>query len=242
VFQGAFLSGNWGGWSDFLERVESPSALGSFSYEVADTKLKRRADPKHVLQLVLYSDLLAEIQGVVPEFAHVELGDGTRAMLRLADYSAYARMARARLEAFVADPQPTRPVPCADCGLCRWADHCNSVWQAEDSLFNVANISRGQVKKLEAAGVDTLEGLSTLDRPIRGMAENTLARLITQARLQQARKTGEPDFELRAPEPGKGFDLLTEPQPGDLFYDIEGDPHYEGGLEYLHGLCQRNFA
>ena len=50
------------------------------------------------------------------------------------------------------------------------------------------------------------------------------------------RETGGPDFELRAPEPSKGFDLLPEPQPGDLFYDIEGDPHYEGGLEYLHGL------
>lgn len=236
VFQGAFLSGNWGGWSDFLERVETPSALGAFSYEVADTKLKRRADPKHVLQLVLYSEMLAEIQGVAPEFAHVELGDGTRATLRLADYSAYARMARQRLEAFVADPQPTRPMPCADCGLCRWADHCEGVWQAEDSLFNVAGISRGQVKKLEAADVDTLEALFTLDHPIRGMAENTQARLVAQARLQHARKTGEPDYELRAPQPGKGFDLLPEPQSGDLFYDIEGDPHYEGGLEYLHGI------
>ncbi|WP_199725283.1 hypothetical protein [Gemmobacter lutimaris] len=32
VFQGAFLSGNWGGWSDFLLRVDRPSALGPFSY------------------------------------------------------------------------------------------------------------------------------------------------------------------------------------------------------------------
>lgn len=236
VFQGAFLSGNWGGWSDFLERVARPSALGAFSYEVADTKLKRRPHPKHVLQLVLYSDLLTEIQGVAPEFAHVELGDGTRATLRLADYSAYARMARARLEGFVANPTPTRPMPCADCGLCRWADHCESVWQTEDSLFNVANISRGQVKKLEAAGIATMETLASLDHPVRGMAENTQARLTTQARLQHARKTGEPTFELRAPEPGKGFDLLPEPQPGDIFYDIEGDPHFEGGLEYLHGV------
>lgn len=236
VFQGAFLSGNWGGWSDFLERVETPSALGPFSYEVADTKLKRRADPKHVLQLVLYSDLLTEIQGAAPEFGHVELGDGTRATLRLADFSAYARMARQRLEDFVADPQPTCPMPCADCGLCRWADHCEGVWQAEDSLFNVASISRGQVKKLETAGVETLEALSKLDHPIRGMAENTQARLVIQARLQHARKTGEPDFELRTTQPSKGFDLLPEPQPGDLFYDIEGDPHYEGGLEYLHGI------
>ncbi len=235
VFQGAFLSGNWGGWSDFLMRVDRPSTLGPFSYEVADTKLKRRPHPKHVLQLVLYSDLLIEIQGVAPEFAYVELGTGERATLRLTDYAHYARAARARLERFVADPQPTRPIPCADCGLCRWAGHCESVWQAEDSLFNVANINRGQVKKLEAAGTATMEALAGLDQPVRGMAEGTRLRLVTQARLQQARKSGGPTFELRAPEPGKGFDLLPEPQSGDLFYDIEGDPHFDGGLEYLHG-------
>ena len=237
VFQGAFLSGRWGGWSDFLERVDDkPSDLGSFSYEVADTKLKRRPHPKHALQLVLYSDLLAEIQGRAPEFAHVELGDGTRATLRLADYSAYARMARARIEAFVTDPQPIRPMPCSDCSLCRWADHCESVWKDEDSLFNVAGVRRTQVKKLEAEGIGTMEALSKLDHPIRGMAEGTRLRLVAQARLQHARKTGGPDFELRAHEPGKGFDLLPQPQSGDLFYDIEGDPHYEGGLEYLHGV------
>lgn len=238
VFQGAFLSGNWGGWSDFLLRVDTPSALGPFSYEVADTKLKRRPHPKHVLQLVLYSDLLTEIQGVPPVFAHVELGTGERATLRLADYAHYARAARARLEAFVAEPATTRPVPCADCGLCRWADHCADVWAKEDSLFNVANVTKGQVKKLEAAGIKTMAELAALaqPQPVRGMSENTRLRLVTQARLQHDRKTGGPAFELRAPEPGKGFDLLPEPKPGDVFYDIEGDPHFEGGLEYLHGL------
>ena len=236
IFQGALLSGNWGGWSDFLLRVDNPSMAQGFSYEVVDTKLKRKLHPKHVLQLVLYSDLLAEVQGVAPEFAHVELGTGERETLRLADYADYARAARARLEAFVADPQPTRPIPCADCGLCRWAEHCESVWQAEDSLFNVANISRGQVKKLEAAGITTMAALAKLDRPVRGVAEGARARLVTQARLQHDRKTGAPSFELRAPEPGKGFDLLPAPQQGDLFYDIEGDPHYKDGLEYLHGV------
>ncbi len=236
VFQGAFVSGNWGGWSDFLERVEKPSVLGRFSYEVADTKLKRRPHPTHVLQLVLYSDLLTEVQGQAPEFAHVELGDGTRTTLRLADYAAYAREARARLETFIANPAETRPAPCADCGLCRWGDHCEEVWKSEDSLFNVANISRGQVKKLEAAGVRTMEALASREEVVRGMAEPTRKRLVIQARLQHARKKGAPSWELREPEAGKGFDLLPEPQAGDLFYDIEGDPHFEGGLEYLHGI------
>ena len=49
VFRSAFLSGRWGGWSDFLERVERPSALGASGYEVTDTKLKRRPHPKYVL-------------------------------------------------------------------------------------------------------------------------------------------------------------------------------------------------
>ncbi|RBO97253.1 TM0106 family RecB-like putative nuclease [Pseudochrobactrum asaccharolyticum] len=236
LFQGALLGDNWGGWSDFLERVERSSNLGNFSYEVTDTKLKRRPHPKHVLQLVLYSDLLTQIQGVAPQFSHVELGDGSRARLRLTDYQAYSRMTRQRLEAFIEKPVPTRPIPCADCVLCRWGDHCESQWQAEDSLFNVANITRTQVKKLEAAGITTMEALARLDHPIRSMSETSQKRLVTQACLQHARKTGAPAFELREPEPGKGFDLLPAPQPSDLFYDIEGDPHYEGGLEYLHGV------
>jgi len=37
IYQSAFLSGPWGGWADFLEWVDTPSALGPFSYDVADT-------------------------------------------------------------------------------------------------------------------------------------------------------------------------------------------------------------
>src|SRR3546814_13629550 len=66
--------------------------------------------------------------------------------------------------------------------------------------------------------------------------EAAAEKLVGQAILQHARKTGEPAFELRPAQPGKGFELLPRPQAGDLFYDIEGDPHYEGGLEYLHGV------
>ncbi|SLN77770.1 TM0106 family RecB-like putative nuclease [Oceanibacterium hippocampi] len=236
VFQGALAGGAWGGWSDFLEKVDRPSALGDYSYEVADTKLKRKPHPKHLLQLVLYSDLLAEMQGLMPEKAHVELGDGSRASFRLADYAAYARRARQRLESFAAERPATRPMRCADCALCRWAHHCESVWEVEDSLLNVANITRRQIARLEAAGITTLAALSRVEGRVPGMAQETFGRLVSQARLQEARKTGEPAHALRPRQPGKGFDLLPEPQPGDVFYDIEGDPHVEGGLEYLHGL------
>jgi uncharacterized protein len=100
----------------------------------------------------------------------------------------------------------------------------------------VAGITKGQVKKLEAAGTGTMAALAAGTGSIRGLAVPTLEKLRAQARLQHARKSGAPDFELRPPEAGKGFDLMPAPDPGDLFYDIEGDPHFEGGLEYLHGV------
>lgn len=237
VFQGALASVTWGGYSDFLERVETPSDLGPFSYEVTDTKLKRKPDPKHVLQLVLYSDLLAEVQGTAPERAHLELGSGERVTLRLADYVAYARHARARLGAFVADPHETRPEPVTACSLCRWREHCQAEWERTDSLTLVAGIARSQRRKLEAVGVTTMTALAQREARVSKLADETLGKLRTQARLQTARRLGgSPSFEIKAPVSGKGFDRLPEPDPGDLFYDIEGDPHYEGGLEYLHGI------
>lgn len=240
VFQGALEGDMWGGYSDFLERVDLPSKLGGFSYEVTDTKLKRKPAPAHVLQLVLYSDLLATAQGRSPERAHVELGDGKRFSFRLAEYAAYARAARERLESFVVEPTKTRPVPCATCNLCRWREHCAGEWEQEDSLFRVAGMTKVQVEKLEATGITTMATLAQQRGRVPRMAESTLEKLRTQASLQQERKSGEPSYALRPPLPGKGFDLLPRPHPGDLYYDIEGDPFYAEtsteGLEYLHGV------
>jgi predicted RecB family nuclease len=227
--------------SVFLVRMEKPSALGEFSYEVVDTKLKRKPDPKHILQLVLYSDLLTEVQGTEPEQAHIELGNGERFSFRLKEYSAYARHARSQLEDFVAAPPATSPDPVRMCGLCRWRDNCQEQWETADSLSLVAGISRSQRTKLIAAGTTTMTELGQRTQRVPKLAEMTLQRLIIQARLQTARRAGgPPSFELKALDPNRGLALLPEPDAGDVFYDIEGDPFYDGGLEYLHGVWFEN--
>lgn len=240
IFQGALLDGAWGGYSDFLERVERPSDLGAWSYEVVDTKLKRKPDPKHVLQLCLYSDLIAKVQGTAPEAAHLQLGDGTRFTVRLSEVSSYARHARRMLETFLVERPETRPEPVSACALCRWSEECEALWEAEDSLSLVAGINRSQRHKLEAVGVTTMAALAALRERIPRMAAETQRKLVAQARLQSARRAGGlPSFELRDAEPGKGFGLLPAPDHGDVFYDIEGDPYFPGGLEYLHGVWYR---
>ena len=41
IYQGTLIEGDFLGHADFLRRVETPSALGPFSYELLDTKLAR---------------------------------------------------------------------------------------------------------------------------------------------------------------------------------------------------------
>ncbi len=246
VYQGALQGHNWMGYIDFLERIEVPSELGNFSYEVVDTKLKRTPDPKHLLQLVIYSDLLADIQGHQPEYGHLQLGRGDRSTHRLAEYADYVRQLRERLTRFTEKPEQTTPRRCSECDLCRWRDRCNTQWKNEDSLYGVAGIRAQQVVRLENAGIKTMAALASLeqDETVPKMAPETLQKLHTQTRLQVARREGsEPTAILRPYIENKGFDLLPEPAPGDLFYDIEGNPHYrengEEGLEYLHGVWYR---
>ncbi len=100
IYQGAFLDGPWQGYSDFLIKVDRPSALGEFSYEVADTKLSRSAKPKHLIQMCIYSDILAREQGVAPERMHVVLGDGSITSVRVDTVIHYFQFARERFLGF----------------------------------------------------------------------------------------------------------------------------------------------
>jgi predicted RecB family nuclease len=50
------------------------------------------------------------------------------------------------------------------------------------------------------------------------------------------RTTGELRYELLAPVEGCGFARPPQSSKGDLFFDMEGDPFFDDGLEYLFGV------
>jgi len=122
IYQGVLFDGDrWRGYSDFLERVDVASELGSWSYEVADTKLARRVKPYFLLQLCFYSELLAHAQGRSPEWMHVVLGTHARESFRLAEFAAYYRSVKEQFTRALADGlTDTYPDPAEHCGLCRW--------------------------------------------------------------------------------------------------------------------------
>ena len=241
IYQGVLFDGErWRGHADFLERVDRPSGLGSWSYEVADTKLARRVKPYFLVQLCFYSQLLERLQGTAPEWTHVVLGSKARESFRLAEFSAYYRRLQDRfLRVLEAGANGTYPDPVEHCGLCRWSAHCDARREADDHLSLVANMRRSQVARLSEVGITTVTELARANgdqRPAR-IGRHTYEALREQATLQVVqRETGEYRYDLLTPETGRGFARLPEPSPGDLFFDMEGDPFFDEGLEYLFGV------
>ncbi len=96
IYQATFYDDRaWGGQADFLLRVDEPSDLGAWSYEIADTKLARSVKVAALLQMATYAERLAALQGREPERLYVVTGDGVPRSWRLVDVAAYARRARA---------------------------------------------------------------------------------------------------------------------------------------------------
>lgn len=242
IYQATFLAPPWHGFADFLRRVEIPSAVAAWSYEPIDTKLARTADPKHVLQLGLYSDLISEMQGTAPHSMHLVLGDWREESFRRVEFQYTLSNAKARYLDFIrSGAKGSVGEPCSACGYCGWRDHCEGIWEDADHLSLVAGISRGQIDKLRAAGIDSVEALAKTPEGARipKMSADTFARLRAQAALQVEARTGERRVEVLPVQPDRGFARLPAPDPADLFFDLEGDPLFPGGLEYLWGIHYR---
>ncbi|MCL6562005.1 MAG: TM0106 family RecB-like putative nuclease [Firmicutes bacterium] len=242
IAQGVLLDPPWFGRPDFLVRVDGPSALVPWHYEVWDAKLAHHPRVLAWVQTAFYSLLLETIQGRLPASMALLLGAGTEERFPVAHAAAFVERARRRLLTAAEAPLPDA-LPCPDriaaCDECRWQALCDAQRRAADHLSLVADIRRDQIRKLRQAGVRTLADLAAWDpaRPVPGIGAAPLERLVHQARLQcRAREDGAPRLELLPPASGRGLARLPEPDPGDVFFDLEGDPWAEGGQrEYLWG-------
>jgi predicted RecB family nuclease len=249
IYQAALADGEFAGYADFLIRDDD----GQF--RVWDTKLARKPKPYYAIQLCCYSEMLAAMtEASLPQTFGIILGTSERVEFRVEDFiHLYQGIKEKFLEMqhdFTGDMKD-RPEPMPRANHGRWASVAESFFLESDHLVQVAGISVGQIKKLRTAGISTMAELAkALPSAKTELAADTFDKLTHQARLQcQTRgvrrdtPAAPPCFEVLPTSDANGVPLglaaLPKGDQGDVFFDIEGYPLVDGGLEYLWGVCHR---
>ena len=149
-------------------------------------------------------------------------------------------------------PIGTYPEPVEHCDVCRWSQLCAARRRADDDLSLVAGAPTRMRKALKGRGVTTRRGLAGLElplaEPLDDVGPGPLETCRDQARIQvRGQDEGATLYELLPPsrlrdgavEPNRGLTSLPPPRPGDLFFDIEGDPFaLDDGVDYLFGILE----
>jgi len=264
IYQGVLRGGSgeavFSGKPDFLVRadyrlefgasgltaVPVDGAGGSERYTAWDAKLAANAKPEHLMQLGLYADALAAL-GYLGAGEH-GLILGSRELRSYSLIEVEAAMQNARVEFFdtmratlelspsaIADLGPLYCDASSFCTSCEYPGLCDSERRRIEHLALVSGINRNQIAALNEVGVHTVSQLAGFTGSLDEVSDFVVDRLARQARVQLPALAGEaPGYEV--------FDYdrlrqLPAPDPGDLFFDLEGFSFYEGpgGLEYLFG-------
>lgn len=246
VFQAAFFDGTFHGLADFLVRIDRPR--GTWAYEPADTKFARHAKVEALLQLASYAFQIEQMGFDRPERVHLWLGDGTQSSHRNAELRPVYVDRTARIRELLDGPIEVPEWGVDEVRWCGWCSHCRAAADERSDVLLVAGMRAEQRRKLVAAGIGTIAELAAAPGPPTGMGAETFAKLQAQAVLQakqdaSPRTEDEPDGEVTAELANpSAIALIPPPNPGDVFFDFEGDPlHLDDawgdlGLEYLWGI------
>ena len=242
IYQAALRSGNFAGYADFLIREPRTSTFGDYGYQVWDTKLALNPKPYFLIQLCCYAEMLEAIQGRRPQSVGIILGNGEPKSFRTDDYFyCYLQLKEAFLEKERLFDPTKRPDVSKFEECRRWNGFAKKLLEESDHLSAVANIMKVQVKKLARVGITTMNALASTElQHVKDMEPSTLDTLRQQARLQvQSASLRKPLYELitqNQADPRRGLALLPPLSAMDVYFDMEGYPHVEGGLEYLFGV------
>ena len=239
ITQGYLSLGQFGGFTDYLIKVPGSSNFGDYHYEVWDTKLSKSLKPYFAIQLCCYIEMLEVVQGVRPKEMVIVLGDETEARLTVENYFAYYKNLKASFLKFHDKPIKEMPSPVLSKTHGRWSNLAARQLEEIDHLSQVAGIARSQIKSLENAGIATMTALAETSLDIiPNINRSVFERAKKQAALQIiSRDKDRPEYSVikYRGEEVRGLAALPPLSQQDVFFDIEGYPYIEGGLEYLWG-------
>jgi predicted RecB family nuclease len=247
IYQATLFTGDFVGFADFLIAAKDETGqllrddAGRVIYEPVDTKSARSAKTNAIIQVGAYADALVRLGRPAPLQVHLWLKGDSDWSGPAEKYMNVAREYRERLQASLpslgAVPTPLWAPPCAGCGHCRWTEQCDTGRREARDISLIQEIRATTRAKLVQAGLGTMEAIAAADDEDRpsGVSVQTFERLRAQAAIQiQGEQAGEVVFEIIDEQQ---LNSMPPRSPGDLWFDMEGDPHARDGkgLEYMFG-------
>lgn len=215
------------GRPDLLEKREGKSSFGDWYYVPIDIKNSGEIKENHIFQLILYSMLLENIQGVFPSEVDVINRDKER-LIHMVTETDKAKT-KQKIDAILEIVNGKRP-PLTLTGDCQqknpWADECLKEAEARNDIALVYNLDSRAIEGLRANGINTVKDLAEAD--IASLPKISYAKPETlELKKLQAQS-------LLSKEVLRTSEVSIPDAALKLYFDIEGDPFM--GIEYLFGF------
>ncbi|MEH2455732.1 TM0106 family RecB-like putative nuclease [Nostoc sp.] len=219
---------------NLLVKQPGQSRFGDWMYVPAGIELGKRPKQEYQVVAAFHAQVLATVQGVVPEIAWLLLRRTNDRSYAVDLFKWIPRMQQI-LEEFIQVLELPNPpevfISRQKCNLCHWYSQCYAVAQSEKHLSLLPGVTPIRYTQLQALAITTLESLantspSTLENLL-GFDKEVAPKLVMQAQSALERRP----IILPYPLPIKD---ITFTAPIELYFDIEAQPDLD--LDYLLGV------
>ena len=257
IYTPTLFNGEFVGYPDFLIKARDDEGKafldgkGRFIYDPVDAKSARSEKRAAVLQVAAYAFAMGKMGLPRPNKVHLWLANDKQWSTNASDVidlgELFYSRAVERINSFKELVNQDWEAPRESCSRCRWETHCDKGRRAADDLSIIQGIRSTTRLALIDVGIRTLSDMANAEDHIRTagrkeIAQETFENLRAQAAIQIKGRdisSGIPIYEVREKD---GFGLIPQPSPGDIWFDMEGDPYAESGegLEYMFGYVLRD--
>ncbi|MBC1219704.1 TM0106 family RecB-like putative nuclease [Nostoc sp. UCD121] len=218
---------------NLLVKQPGQSRFGDWMYVPASIELGKRPKQEYQVVAAFHTQVLATVQGVVPEAALLILR--TKNTNYTVDLFKWIPRMQQILEEFIEVLElPTPPevfISRQKCNFCHWYSQCYAIAQSEKHLSLLPGVTPLRYTQLQDVAITTLESLantspSTLENLV-GFDPKVAPKLVVQAQSALEKRP----LVLPYPLP---IEDITFTAPIELYFDIEAQPDLD--LNYLLGV------
>ncbi|MEH2137836.1 TM0106 family RecB-like putative nuclease [Nostoc sp.] len=218
---------------NLLVKQPGQSSFGDWMYVPASIELGKRPKQEYQVVAAFHTQVLATIQGVVPDTALLILR--TKNSNYFVDLFKWMPRMQQILEEFIGVLELPNPpevfISRQKCNFCHWYSQCYAIAQSEKHLSLLPGVTPLRYTQLQDVAIATLESLantspSTLENLL-GFDRKVAPKLVVQAQSALEKRP----IVLPYPLP---IENITFTAPIELYFDIEAQPDLD--LDYLLGV------